>query len=74
MSDDKITVYVMDTGDIHVGMTGRDEAPLALIIPKVKLGLGLTVDDAAALHDALCDALNMFVVDEHVEVPKSQLN
>ena len=52
-----LTIYIMGEEDIHIGMTGKDEAPLALVIPKAGLGIGLPIPVAARLHDALCDAL-----------------
>jgi len=47
----------MGLEDLHVGLTGKDEAPIALIIPKAQMGLGLTKAVAHLLHDNLCAAI-----------------
>lgn len=74
MSDQErtLTVYIMGEDDVHVGMTGKVEAPLALVIPKAGLGIGLPIPVAVALHDALCDALA--ILEDDSEVPKELLN
>lgn len=60
MSEQKektLTVYIMGEDDIHIGMTGNDEAPIAIIVPKAGLGIGLPISIAHRIHDALCNAL-----------------
>ncbi len=69
MSEEKsLTIYIMGEEDIHVGMTGKDEAPLALVVPKAGLGIGLPIPVAARLHDALCDALAMLEASQEKEI------
>lgn len=72
MSEEKkdLTVYVMGPEDIHVGMTGRDEAPIAIVVPSAGIGIGLPVEVAHDLHDALCMALQAF--DEQNEIPEGE--
>jgi hypothetical protein len=77
---DNISVYVMGKEDVHVGLTGRDEAPIALIIPKAHLGIGLPVEIAQAVHDAICNALALLesevedLESEFADIPKNKLN
>lgn len=52
-----LTVYIMSKGDVFVGLTGNEEAPIAIVVPKAGVGLGLPIPLAADLHDALCNAL-----------------
>lgn len=77
---DNISVYVMGEEDVHVGLTGRPEAPIAVIIPKAHLGIGFPIEIATAVHDALCNALALLeneVTDLEAEfssIPKNKLN
>jgi len=77
---DNISVYVMGKDDIHVGLTGRPEAPIAILIPKAFLGIGLPVEIAQGVHDALCSAIALLeseVTDlesEFADIPKNKLN
>lgn len=75
MSEEKsLTVYVMGEEDINVGFTGRLEAPIALVIPKAHLGIGLPIPIAVALHNALCHALALIEEQEDETTNKNLLN
>ena len=77
-----LTVFVMGLEDLHVGLTGKDEAPIAIIIPKAGMGLGLTRAVACLLHDNLCTALATLkdfsdeakLESDFSELPKNKLN
>jgi hypothetical protein len=77
---DNISVYVMGKEDVHVGLTGRHEAPIALIIPKARLGIGLPIEIAQAVHDAICNAIALLgsesedLESEFADIPKNKLN
>lgn len=79
-NNSNISVYVMGPEDVHVGLTGRPEAPIALVIPKAHLGIGLPVDIAILVHNALCSAITILeeeVTDlesEFADIPKNKLN
>ena len=77
-----LTVFIMGLDDLHIGLTGKDEAPIAIVIPKASMGLGLTRAVACLLHDNLCTALATLedFSDEakleldFSELPKNKLN
>ena len=70
----------MGKEDVQVGLTGRPEAPIALIIPKAFLGIGLPVEIAQLIHDALCNAITLLesesadLESEFADIPKNKLN
>lgn len=81
MADDKLGVYVMEMGDIRVGLTGNSDAPIVLVVEKAEVGFGLSLDIALNLHDALCGAIGMMQNEsassleaEFAEIPKNKLN
>lgn len=62
--EEKLSVWIMDADDIKIASTGREDAPLVLVIPKAGVGLGFSLENAAKLHDNLCMALSMMSPDE----------